>query len=372
MAAFRGRRARCLTLLLTFVGLVGCGDNASPPVEPEQVVNFYNWYSDISPRALPDFTTATGIDVIHDVYDDDRTLEAKLLVGHAGYDLVVPASSTFGKLRAAGLLRPLERGRLHNYQGLDPYLLDKLAEVDPNNRYGVPYSWGTTGLGFNAAQVIAHAPDAPLDSWALIFSPDVLRKLRECGVAMLDSPGDVVPVALRYLGRDPASESLTDLDDAIAMLAAVQPYIRYFDSSQSLDDLANGEICLAVMWSGSVFQARRASAGLDLRYVVPKEGSLLWFEVLAIPADATHVDNAHRLIDYLLDPRVATGYTDATFYASAIVSARQAVDAAVRDEEAVYPAPETRQRLFAISTETPDYAQQRLRRWTAMKAGQIH
>ncbi len=363
-------RMGAIGLVLGFAA--GCGDEGGAPADARPVVNFYNWYSDINPDALPAFTQATGIEVVHDVYDSDETLEAKLLVGHSGYDLVVPASAPFAKERMAGLFLELDHSRLRNYAGIDPVLLGKLAEVDPGARYGVPYSQGTTGIGYNIDQIVARLPDAPLDSWDLLFAPDVVRKLQECGVAMLDSPGDVIPIALNYLGRDPQSLSSTDLDDAIAMLAKTQPFIRYFDSSQSMDDLASGEICLAMVWSGSVAQSRRASAGLDLRYVVPKEGSLVWFEVMAIPADARNVDSAYALIDFLLDPRIAAGMTNVTYYASGVTEARQLVEAEIRDDEAVYPTPEVMQRLFAVPVETQDYQSVRQRRWTAMKAGQIH
>ncbi len=352
--------------------LSACGDKtASHANARAETVNFYNWFNDVNPDALAEFARANGISVVHDVYDSDEVLEGKLLAGHSNYDLVVPGASSFAKQIAAGLYRTLDHDRLRNYRELDPYLLAKLAEMDPGNRYGIPYSWGTTGLGLNVDRIRDRMPDAPLDSWRLFFDPEIVRKFRDCGVALLDSPGDVIPIALNYLGRNPASLSESDLDDAIALIARVRPSVRYFHSSQLFDDLANGEVCLILGWSGSVIQSRRAGAGLNLRYVIPKEGAPIWFEVMAVPIDAPHVDNAYRLIDHLLDPRIAAGFTSALFYQSAVSSSAALVEPAVRDDPAVYPPPPVMSRLFLdIAARAPDYERVRLRKWIAMKAGQ--
>lgn len=350
-----------------------CGDKTAAPVTAHAgTVNFYNWFNDVNPDALAEFTRATGIGVVHDVYDSEEVLEGKLLAGHSNYDLVVPGASSFAKQITGGLYRPLDHARLHNYRELDPHLMSKLAEMDPGNRYGVPYSWGTTGLGLNVDRILDRAPDAPMDSWALFFDPEVVRKFRDCGVALLDSPSDVIPVALNYLGRDPASLNESDLDDAIALVAHVQPSVRYFHSSQLFDDFANGELCLILGWSGSVIQSKRAGAGLNLRYVIPKEGAPIWFEVMAVPVDAPHVENAYRLIDHLLDPRIAAGFTSALFYQSAVSASAALVDPAVRGDPGVYPPQAVMSRLFLdIAARAPAYERLRLRKWIAMKAGQI-
>ncbi|NJN52637.1 MAG: extracellular solute-binding protein [Gammaproteobacteria bacterium] len=234
----------------------------------------------------------------------------------------------------------------------------------------MPHSWGTTGLSYDADQLLARMPDAPLNSWALVFDAEIAARFSDCGIAMLDAPGDVVPSALMYLGRDPGSESAEDLRDAMALIARVRPLVRYFHSSQVVDDLANGEICLALIWSGSAFLAKRSSAQSNLRYVIPQEGSLLWFEVMAIPADAKHAENAYTLIDYLLDPRVAADFTNATFYPSAVASAWAGVDAAIREEPAIYPSDAVRARLVPVAPETVAYERQRLRAWNTMKSAQ--
>ena len=348
---------------------VGCGDHKESKAESQPVVNLYNWFDDISPLALSEFTRETGIEVVHDVYDSNEVLEGKLLVGHSDYDLVVPGASYLGKLGAAGLFHELDRTKLRNYPGLDPYLLAKLAEVDPGNRYGIPYSWGTTGLGIDVERLRARMPDAPLDSWALMFDPAVVRHFQDCGIALLDSPGEVVPIVLNYLGREPGSQDDTDLHDAIDVIAGIQPFVRYFHSSQLFDDFANGEICLALGWSGSLFQALRVDADRHLRYVIPKEGTMVWFEAMAIPADAPHIENAYRLIDHLLDPRIASGFTNAIFYPSGVVAAKQMVDVALREEPAVYPSASVMKRLFADSLVTPSYERKRQRAWISMKAG---
>ncbi len=264
----RNRRA---TGMLCVALLAGCGESAKAPVESQPVVNLYNWFNDINPNALAEFTQATGIKVVHDVYDSNEVLEGKLLAGNSDYDVVMPSGAELGKLGTAGLFLEVDRSRLPNYQGLDPFVLTQLARLDPGNRYGVPYSWGTNGLGVDVDQIVARMPDAPLDSWTLLFDPAIARRFQDCGIALLDSPGDIVPVVLQYLGRNPASEDYADLDDAIAVLAGIQPLVRYFHSAQVFDDFANGEVCLVFGWSGSLYQTLRVDRHRNLRYVIPRK-----------------------------------------------------------------------------------------------------
>lgn len=353
-------------MLLALCVMAACGEDTGPS---RPVVNMYGWFDDVNPEALPDFTRETGIDVVHDVYDSSEVLEGKLLAGHSDYDLVFPGTNVLGKLGAAGLFLELDRSKLHNYQGLDPYLLAKLAEVDAGNRYGVPYSWGTNGIGIDVERLLARMPSAPLDSWALMFDSAVVRHFQDCGIALLDSPGDVIPVVLNYLGRDPGSQDETDLRDAIAVMAGIQPFVRYFHSSQLFDDFANGEICMAFGWSGSLYRSLRIDVDRQLRYVIPKEGTLVWFESMAIPADAPNIENAYRLIDHLLEPRIAAGFTNTMFYPSGVTAATEMVDIALREAPAVYPPAAVMQRLFVDSVLTAAYERKRLRLWTAMKAG---
>jgi len=361
------RRTKLVALVSAFIGMsIGCApdDRASP-----EVVNFANWFDYIGPNTLADFTSETAIQVRYDVYDSDEMLEAKLVVGHSGYDVVVPTSTRFARQREAGLFRPIDWRRLDHAQEVDPDLLARLAEVDPGNRYAVPHSWGTTGLAFDADSILERMPDAPLDSWALIFDPTVVARFRDCGVTLLDAPGDVLQSALIYLGRNPSSEADADLHDAVQVVARILPSVRYFHQSQFVDDLANGEICLALGWSGALFQAQHANPARDLRYSVPREGALLWFEVMAIPADAEHVDAAHRLIDHLLRPAVAAEFTNATFYPSAVTAALSGVTPEIREQTAIYPDAAARERLHAPRPESPEFERRRLRMWTSMKAG---
>jgi putrescine transport system substrate-binding protein len=349
---------------------ISCAKEPAVPTGPTpSVVNFANWFDYIGPHTLKEFTDETGIEVNYDVYDSDETLDAKLLAGHSGYDVVVPTSNSFARQRAANVFQPLDWSKLHNAHEIDRDLLAQLEEVDPGNRFAVPHSWGTTGIGFDVDRVRERLPDAPLDSWALVFDPAAAARFADCGITLLDSPGDVVRSALLYLGRDAASESDADLRDAIRLLQQIQPYVRYFHNSQWVDDLANGEICVVLGWSGAVALAGRTTTR-TLRYVIPKEGALLWFEVMAIPTDAEHVENAYRLIDHLLRPNVAADFTNATFYPSAVSAATAGVEPAILAQPSVYPDAGLRARLRPNPPETPAYERRRLRLWTSMKAGQ--
>ena len=347
----------------------GCGDRSATNESADPVVNVYNWFDYIDPAALPAFTHETGVAVNYDTFDSDEILEAKLLAGNSGYDVVVPSYAHFARQISAGVFREIDRSRLPHWHDLDPYVLDKLVIADPGNRYGVPHAWGTTGLGVNVDLIRARMPDAPLDSWALLFDPDIVRRFADCGVVMLDAPGDVVESTLIAIGRDPSSQTPANLDAAFAALKRVRPFVRYFHSSQSVDDLANGEICLALMWSGGVYQSMHANPRLNLKYVIPIEGASLWFDVWAIPADATNVDNAYRFIDYMLRPNAAAGFTNATFYPSGDGPEVDGVDARLRNEAAIYPPSGTRQRLHSPPPETVDYERRRMRLWTELKAG---
>lgn len=364
-------RPSALTLVATMLlALSGCSSERDSRDESPAIVNFYNWFDYIGPDTLPEFTKATNIKVNYDVYDADETLDGKLLAGKSGYDVVVSTSTRFARQHAAGLFQALDWSKLPSARELDPYHMEKLEELDPDNRFGVPHSWGSTGLAYDADRILARMPQAPLDSWALLFDPATAAKFQDCGIALLDSPSDVVPSALQYLGRDAASEDETDLRDAMAVIAGIRPFVRYFHSSAFVDDLANGEICMALVWSGSAVLAQHSSAGLNLKYVVPKEGGQIWFQVMAIPADADHVDNAYRLIDHLLTARAATDFTNATYYPSATKVAPERIDAAIRIDPAVFPPESIRERLTAVPPQSLDYERRRLRQWAVMKSGQ--
>jgi len=354
--------------------LAGCGAGDDVPADAPQpqagTVNFYNWSSYIHPDTLPQFTDASGIRVNYDVYDSNDVLEGKLLAGRTGYDLVVPTGNFFRNQRAAGLFQPLDRSKLSNYGNLDPELLAKVAELDPDNTYSVPYAWGTTGLGINLAMIRERLPDAPLDSWDLLFDPEIVRHFADCGVTLVDASDELAEIGLNYLGYPPDSSDPDQLREAMDLVAAIRPYVRYFHSSQYIDDFANGEVCLVLGWSGDLYQAMAdAREGLELRYVIPREGTLLWFDLLAIPADAPNPGPAYLLLDHLLEPSVAAGLTNETYFPSGNLAALEFVEPGIRNDPAVFPPPDVMQRLFVHPVHDPEYVRQRNRLWTTVKSG---
>src|SRR5512137_768402 len=263
---------------------------AAAPAGKEQVLNVYNWSDYIDPGVIKNFEQATGIKVRYDVFDSNEVLETKLLTGNSGYDVVVPSAYFLQRQVTAGVFAPLDKSKLPGLANLDPDLVARAARHDPGNEHSVVYMWGTTGIGYDRAKVKAIMPDAPVDSWKLIFDPAVLAKFKGCGVSMLDDPTDMVGTALLYLGKDPNSESEADLKLAEEALMKIRPFLRTIHSSQYIDQLANGELCIVVGYSGDVLQAsdRAAEAGkpLNIAYSIPQEGALMWFDTLAVPADA--------------------------------------------------------------------------------------
>ena len=350
------------------------GTNDSP-VAPAKTLNVFNWGNFIDPTVITDFEKEFGIKVHYDVYDTNEMMEAKLLAGHTDYDVVVPGGSFFEKEIKAGVYQKLDKSLLPNLKNLDPGAVQATAILDPGNQYGVDYTWLlSVGLGFDVAKIKARVADAPTDSWRLIFDPKIVSKLQDCGISMLDSPDDVVSAALAYLGKDPNSESLDDLKLAEAVLRPVRPYLRYIDSGRYFGDLANGDLCLVMGWSGDVAQARKraqeASKGADIVYSLPKEGSLGIVDVLAIPADAPHPRNAHLFIDYLLRPDVAAKNAMAVTYASGVAGSVALVSESMRTDSAVYPSPEARARLVPMRAKSQEFTRALMRMWTRFKTGE--
>jgi putrescine transport system substrate-binding protein len=344
---------------------------ASGAAAEEKVLNFYNWSDYIAEDTIANFERETGIKVNYDVYDSNETLEAKLLAGKSGYDLVVPSSSFLAAQVKAKIFRKLDRAKLANWGNLDPAIMRRLEATDPGNQYAAPYMWGTTGIGYNVEMVKARLGDAEVDSWDLIFKPEVAAKLADCGIALLDSPTDVFDTARNYLGLGPTSEKEADLKQAEALLGRLRPHVRYFHSSQYIDDLANGEICVAFGYSGDLFQAIDDAAGRqEIAYVIPKEGAVIWFDLMAIPADAPHPGNAHLFIDYVLRPEVAAAISDAVFYANPNARATALVSAEVRDDPAIYPPEAVMARLFSQKAHSAEFMRKQSRAWTRVKSGQ--
>ncbi|WP_417307485.1 polyamine ABC transporter substrate-binding protein [Devosia sp.] len=348
---------------------------ATPALAQEKVVNVYNWSDYIAEDTIPNFEAETGIKVNYDVFDSNELVEAKLLAGNSGYDVVVPSGFFLERQAAAGLFQPLDKSKLTNLGNMDPDVMAATAEHDPDNTYSVDYMWGTTGIGYNVGMLTeALGEDAALDSWDLLFDPETAAKLADCGISVLDAPSEIFAAALNYLGLDPNSESPEDLAKAEELVMSVRPYIRYFNSSQYIDDLANGEICLAVGYSGDVFiaqaSAAEADAGVEIAYVIPEEGAVKWFDLFAIPADAPHPENAHAFIDYMLRADVAAANTNYVYYASGNEAALDMIDDEVKNDPSIYPTPEVSAKLFTLKAHTPDYDEIMTEAWQRVRAGQ--
>jgi putrescine transport system substrate-binding protein len=335
----------------------------------EKVVNVYNWTDYIDPAALKQFTATTGIEVRYDVFDSLETLEGKLLAGSSGYDVVVPSNEpTLSRLIHAGALAEIDRAQVPNWKYLDPALMRRVAESDPGNRHGAIYLWGTIGLGANVERIRALAPDAPLDSWALLFKPENAKRIVPCGITMMDSAIDVIPSVLKFLGRDPDSNAPADLAAAEQALMAIRPYIRSFASGGALEALATGQTCLAFDYSGDVTQAAgraaEAKQGVTVRYIAPKEGVEVGFDMLAIPADAPHKAAALAFINFVLQPQVMAGITNVTHYPNAVPASRPMIA-----DASVFPSDQEMAGYFTIGAVPMAAERLRTRLWDRFKAG---
>jgi len=345
--------------------------------QAQEELKFYNWSDYIAEDTIARFEQETGIKVTYDVYDSNETLEAKLMAGNSGYDLVVPSSNFMELQIKAGIFQQLDKDKLSNLKNLDPALLTFLDSKDPGNKHGVPYLWGTTGIGYNMEMVTkVLGADAPVDSWELILNPAHMEKLAECGVTFLDSPNEMYPIALQYAGMDPDSASAKDYKSsspAAKLLKDVRPYVRQFNSSQYINDIANGDICVAVGWSGDVFQAQARAEevgnGIEVSYAIPKEGTEIWFDMLMIPADAENSENAHKFINYLLRPDVIAEITNYVAYANPNLAATNLVEPDIATDPGIYPPAETRKRLFVTHQRPGKIAKLQNRFWSNLKTG---
>ncbi|MDP1730543.1 MAG: polyamine ABC transporter substrate-binding protein [Devosia sp.] len=347
---------------------------AAPALAQDKVVNVYNWSDYIAEDTVAKFEAETGIKVNYDVFDSNELVEAKLLAGNSGYDVVVPSGFFLERQITAGLFQPLDKTKLPNLSNMDPAIMEEAAAHDPGNQYSVDYMWGTTAIGYNVAAVTERLGDQPPDTWDIVFKPEIVSKLADCGITLLDAPAEIMATALNYLGLDPNSESEEELKQAEELLLSIRPYIRYFHSSQYIDDLGNGEVCLSVGYSGDVFIAQAAAAeadqGIEIAYFIPKEGALKWFDLFAIPSDAPHPDNAHRFIDFMLRPDVAAANTNYVFYASGNKAALELIDEEVKSDPAIYPSDETLAKLFPLKAHSAAYDRLLTRSWTRIKTGQ--
>ncbi|WP_173934870.1 polyamine ABC transporter substrate-binding protein [Chelativorans sp. Marseille-P2723] len=347
---------------------------ASAAAAQQRVVHVYNWSDYIDEEILEEFTAETGIEVVYDVYDSNEILETKLLAGGTGYDVVVPSGEFMGRQIEAGVFQKLDKTKLPNLDTMWDVIERQTAVYDPGNEYSVNYMWGTVGIGYNVDKVREALGTDEIDSWSLVFDPETIAKVAGCGVHMLNASSDIVRAALDYLGIDPNSTEPADLEKAEELLSSIRPHVRKFHSSEYINALANGDICVAVGYSGDVFQARdraaEAGQGVEIAYVIPKEGAQMWFDQMAIPADAPHVEEAHEFINYILRPEVIAKASNYVFYANGSKAAQEFLDAEVLDDPAVYPDAETMEKLY---TPLPyDARTQRLvtRLWTRVVTGQ--
>ena len=361
-------------ILLSSVTLIATA-LAPAAMAQDRVVNVYNWSDYIDDSILAEFTAETGIKVVYDVYDSNEILETKLLAGGTGYDVVVPTASPFmARQVVAGVYQKLDKSKLTNLGNAWDIVAERVATFDPGNEYSVNYMWGTTGLGYNETKVQDALGIDEVDSWAVLLDPANAAKLADCGIHVLDSPTDIVSSVLAYLGLDPNSTAAEDLAKAEETLLAIRPHVRKFHSSEYINALANGDICLAVGYSGDVFQARdraaEADQGVVVGYAIPKEGAQMWFDQMAIPVDAPHVAEAHEFINYMLRPEVAAKASNYVFYANGNIASKEFLDPEVKDDPAVYPDDATIANLFTIKP--LDQREQRTltRLWTKIVTGQ--
>jgi len=378
--------ARILALGVFLLSACGGGkpaaDQAAPAADAARsgaaraggALNLFIWSDYLAPTTLSDFEHQTGITVHAAYYDSNETLETKLLAGSSGYDVVVPTASYFERQIKAGVYLTLDKSKLPNLKNMDPQLMARVAQHDPDNAHGVIYMWGTNGIGYNEKMVTALMPDAPLDSWRLVFDPAVAAKIAKCGISVLDSPAEMVRAVLNYLGKDPNSQKPEDVQAAEATLLKIRPYIRNINSSEYIEALANGDLCVAVGYNGDVLQARDrardANKGIDIKYVVPKEGSIIWFDMLAIPKDAPHPEAAYAYLNYIMEPKVIADISNFKRFANANLASQPYVLESVKDDPAIYPPPQLREKLDVQLADSPEQTRVITRMWEKFKTGQ--
>lgn len=368
-------KIRTLTLGLAVAVLTACGGGSSSEGGNAKVVNIYNYSDYIAEDTIANFEKATGIKATYDVFDSDEMVEAKLLAGDSGYDVVVPTLNFFGRQIEAGVFLPLDKSKIPNLANLDPDVMARIAGQDPGNMYGVPYMIGTTGIGYNVAKLKERfGEDTQIaNSWDLVFKPENIARMKDCGVTLLDTPADMIPIALHYLGLDPHSADEADLNKAADLLKSIRPYVQNFHSSQYVSSLANGSTCLVVGWSGDILQARdravEAENGVEVAYTIPVEGAPQWFDMLAIPRDAKNPESAYAYINYLLEPQVAANNTNFITYANPVTAATPLVDPEISGDSAIYPSEEAKAKMFTFAINSPQTERLYTRLWTEIKTG---
>jgi putrescine transport system substrate-binding protein len=376
------RRTAPLTGLLVLVLVVGCGKHGSESQSAqrsangtdEKSVNLYIWADYLAPDTLAAFEKQTGITVRVSYFDNLETLESRMLTGHSGFDVVVPTGVFIQRQIRSGAYLALDKTKLSNFINLDPAILAQVAVYDPGNTHGIPYMWGTAGIGYNERMLAQILPGVPRDSSRLLFDPAFAAKLSKCGINIMDDPVGVVRVVLKYLGKNPNEPTPQDLSEVETVLSKIRPYVRNIDTSGDIEAMANGDICIALAYNGDAVQARKrakeAKNGVEVDFAIPKEGTFLWFDMLAIPTDAPHLANAYLLVDYLLKPRVIADISNVIGFANANSAATPLLDAKISADTIIYPTPDQKQRLFVPMEPSPEQTRAITRLWQKFKTGQ--
>jgi putrescine transport system substrate-binding protein len=371
-----------LTASAIALALVACGkkEGAQQAQQPgaaaqeEKVLHVFNWSDYVAEDTVPNFEKQTGIKVTYDVFDSNDVLETRLLAGNSGFDLVVPSASFLERQIKAGVFQKLDKSQLPNLKNMDPDIMNRVGLHDPGNQYAIPYLWGTTGIGYNEDKIKKILGDAKPDSWNYIYDPKLVAKFKDCGLSLLDAPDEILKTVLAWMGRDPNSQKEEDLTAAEAKLMPIRPFVRKIHSSQYIEDLANGDLCIAVGWSGDILQARdraeEAGQGVKIKYAIPKEGTIVWFDMLAIPADAKHPKNAHAFINYLMEPQVAANNSNFVNYANGNGASLSMVKEDVKNDPGIYPTPEVKAKLFPSLAYNEDFQRLMNRMWTKFQTGQ--
>ncbi|MEO1467422.1 MAG: polyamine ABC transporter substrate-binding protein [Pseudomonadota bacterium] len=351
---------------------------AAPALAPhalaqDQVVNVYNWSDYIDESVLEEFTARTGITVNYDVFDSNEVLETKLLAGGTGYDVVVPTGSFLQRQIQAGVFQKLDKSKLPNLKHMWAPISERIAAYDPGNEHAINYMWGTTGIGYNVDAVAERLGTEEVTSWSIIFDPEIIAKFEDCGVHILDAPTELVPAALNYLGHDGDSHEVSEIEEAVALLEKIRPHVQQFHSSSYINELANGNICLAVGWSGDVLQARDRAAeadnGVRVEYAIPSEGALMWFDNMAIPSDAPNPEAAHAFLDFIMDPEIIAKASNYVYYANGNESSKAFLNEDVISDPAIYPSEEATANLYVATPYPPRVQRVVTRAWTRVKTG---
>jgi putrescine transport system substrate-binding protein len=354
--------------------MAGCGRTGPGSHPDDRVVDLYNWADYIAPTTAQEFEKRTGIKLRVSTFETNETLESRLMTGDSGYDVVVPTAPFLERQIRSGAYQTLDKKRLPNLANLDPQLMARVALNDPGNAHAVIYMWGTYGIGYNVKAVAGALGGPPPDGWALFFDPAYASRLQQCGIGTIDAPAGIIRLVLRYLGRDPNAPSPDDLADAEKVLLKIRPFVRTINTTNVIESMANGDLCIALGYNGDFVQARNrardAKNGIQIAFMLPREGSLLWFDMLAIPKNAPHGANALVLINFLMDPRVIADVSNHIGFANANTAAAQFLDPSIAADPIVFPPPDQRQRLFVETEDSPAQARALTRIWEKFKTGQ--